>query len=1397
MAIIYSYTLSAPKVEDIILGTVTYDENADTPVYGNPTVNFSVQSIINMVADNVGAQNLQQVTNIGAITTNAITFSNDISVAGKFIDSAGQPGTAGQTLSSTAVGTSWINAVATGVTTVATTDGTFIDLTPNAATAGAVTVTADLSASGTKDGTTFLRGDNQWAVPPGTAYILPVATDGALGGIQIGYVENGKNYPIELTAEKAFVNVPWTDVPYVLPVATVADLGGVRLFNATVNDVTPETIVPTAGRNYAIELSTAEKMIVNVPWEDNPYYQNITGTGSNNTDSGVLLSNTGGTVLIIGDGTVINAAQTGNTITLTGINTWIANAVTVAGYVAAPAAVDANLVWKTNGSGEPAWRADADTGFDGLTLDVNSAGTWTVPLGQSTVGRQLTIISNVYGGGAKVGYVPDSGTSTTYLKGDGTWGAIPTGLIFKGTWDASGGGGGNPDLTALTPAEGWLYICDNAGTAYPNGGVLAPSVWALGDWCIYDGSAWTLVPATNAGVTSVTTTDGTFIDLTPNAATTGAVTVTSDLSATNLSGTPAGKLTQFLRGDNTWQVPDYIPDTTYQAGTGLSLDTTTTPDTFNVRVNTTASAVPEGLSTTASQTYKVQLDDQSENLVVNVPWGDNPYYQTITGTGTDNTDSGVLLSDSGGTVLVLGAGSVTAAQSGNTITLTGVNTTYDLEGIGSDNTDSGIRLNPSTGTNDDILILGAGSTSVSRTGSTITITSAAGSYNWVVRDSAAADKTLSNAEFLSFASATGALGTAVTGTGTTLDPYLMTISSPDTTYSAMGAGNSYAVGLVLAGAAADGGNFLRKDGTWQVPPDTQGVTSITAGIGLDTSTGSPITGAGTMIVDYGPGTGNVITFSNAGVAGGTIDKTEDYFMWSDTDDSKTVKHSLIQDLPFASSSASGTVTGITGGDGIIASASNTIPSVSVDYTASAANVIDSALISAITVPTTDYMLILKSTGSAVGTVERTLISKLPFGTGTVTSVGYSHAGNAFTVGGSPVTSSGTLAVTMAGASTDYIDGAGNLTVFPAIPQGDITGVTAGTGMTGGGTSGAVTLNVIGGTGITANADDIAIDSTVATLAGTQTFTNKSGNISMWTNDSGYITDAGVTSIVAGTNVTISPVGGTGAVTVNSTDQYVGTITSVTGTAPVVSSGGTTPAISMAVASASANGYLSSTNWSTFNNKVGGSGTANYVSKWSSGSAQTNSVLRDNGTGLSVGAGADANYKMYINAQYGFKSIVSVNAGIGFYADATGITTSQLFKGDGLLQNGGTGTVFEVTRAGVLTVTGDIIAYGTPSDKRLKENIKPIESALDKVEKLKGVTFDWKEQDKDIKQTWVKDIGFIAQDVQEVLPELVRENPDGMLSMRHQGITPILVEAIKELKAEIEELKNKQCNCKCN
>ena len=85
-----------------------------------------------------------------------------------------------------------------------------------------------------------------------TPYVLPLAADGTRGGAQIGYVENAKNYPVELSSEKMFVNVPWTDTPYVLPVATSSDLGGVKI-GYTEN-----------AKNYPVELDS-DQMYVNVP----------------------------------------------------------------------------------------------------------------------------------------------------------------------------------------------------------------------------------------------------------------------------------------------------------------------------------------------------------------------------------------------------------------------------------------------------------------------------------------------------------------------------------------------------------------------------------------------------------------------------------------------------------------------------------------------------------------------------------------------------------------------------------------------------------------------------------------------------------------------------------------------------------------------------------------------------------------------------------------------------------------------------------------------------------------------------------------------------------------------------------------------------------------------------
>jgi hypothetical protein len=143
-----------------------------------------------------------------------------------------------------------------------------------------------------------------------------------------------------------------------------------------------------------------------------------------------------------------------------------------------------------------------------------------------------------------------------------------------------------------------------------------------------------------------------------------------------------------------------------------------------------------------------------------------------------------------------------------------------------------------------------------------------------------------------------------------------------------------------------------------------------------------------------------------------------------------------------------------------------------------------------------------------------------------------------------------------------------------------------------------------------------------------------------------------------------------------------------------------------------------------------------------------------------------------------------------YFDFQGDATTTLFFRD---YDGSGGIHFRHSfdlQAGGAVFTGSLTQNGSISDKKYKENVKTISNGIDKIEKLNPVEFDWNDKSDAHKIGKKEDAGFIAQEVQKVLPNLVNENVDGDLALNYEGIIPYLVQSIQELKKEIEILKSK-------
>ena len=397
----------------------------------------------------------------------------------------------------------------------------------------------------------------------------------------------------------------------------------------------------------------------------------------------------------------------------------------------------------------------------------------------------------------------------------------------------------------------------------------------------------------------------------------------------------------------------------------------------------------------------------------------------------------------------------------------------------------------------------------------------------------------------------------------------------------------------------------------------------------------------------------------------------------------------------------------------------------------------------------------------VGTLNN-LLTLNTSGTGLSGSTSYNNSGAATFTVTSNATSSGTTSGTIVARGTDGNFTAGTIT---ATLSGNVTGNVTGNVV------GDVTGNVTGNlTGTATNATNVEVTTSATSSSFKIPFVNTTASI---TGNYGLLQDSGTTftynpssntltaGIFSGTlsNLLTLNTSGTGLSGSTSYNNSGAATFTVTSDATSANTGGTIVSrdgsgnFSAGTITAAA---LNVTNATTLNSTLDVTGAATLNSTL---------VVRDRIECVTPNGGTTGGLRIKANATTGISYLqFTNNAATAEFANIA-------------VKSG------SVTLSGALNVTGDITAFYT-SDQRLKDNITPIPNALDKVLSISGNTFDWNEKS----EKEGNDVGVVAQEILEVLPEAVTTRDNGYLAVRYEKLVPLLIEAIKELKAEINELK---------
>ena len=195
---------------------------------------------------------------------------------------------------------------------------------------------------------------------------------------------------------------------------------------------------------------------------------------------------------------------------------------------------------------------------------------------------------------------------------------------------------------------------------------------------------------------------------------------------------------------------------------------------------------------------------------------------------------------------------------------------------------------------------------------------------------------------------------------------------------------------------------------------------------------------------------------------------------------------------------------------------------------------------------------------------------------------------------------------------------------------------------------------------------------------------------------------------------------------------------------------------------------------TFTGTIAIPNIANLETAVAANTAKTSNIVQTtvSGNAGSVTNGVYTTGTQTIGGAKSFSSAVNIDSTVA----STTITTGAL------IVDGGVGI------AGALNVGGDVVAYAS-SDERLKDNIELISNPIEKVQSLKGVTWDWNSNADELQKT-LPNVGVIAQDVEKVLPQLVIDRDNGFKGVDYAKLTGLLIEAIKDQQKQIDELKSK-------